>query len=546
MVEVVTRSPANPLETGPTRRPLMVHLLSLAAAAVLIVWSARGLQFYYDDWAMVAAINRGEPLWGWLMAPHNEHWILVPKLVFAGLHSLVGFGSVWPYALVTLALHLTLCHLLWRFAVRCGADPWLATIAALGFAVYCAGVENILVAMEMLFVGSMVLGTLTFLELTRGRPRPALVVLWSVLNVMTFSLGPVFVGMAALLIVVQRRWRTLGALVPAAALFVAWRSVQQPASTGTAASVGDLLTLPVYWAMGVGNGVSSIVPWRSAAATPLPGLDPRGALLACVGVVVLVLAVFAGERVHRWRGGAAATVFMLGCPGVVLVTSFSRVDFGLGYAMISRNTYVSTAFLLPFLVVVLSRVSREGGRVRVAVVATALAVALANVVVWGGVGRAWSDLTQRNARVLAAGQELQRQGETLLPEMAATSDFAWLSPADLERLDLSEVSSTVTAVDALDARLAAQTTIERLQVPQDGCSVVADSRIAFAVDDDEGWFRLEHRSDVSFWMRDGHVRSSGKVTTLDAGTYGVRTLSAHGELDLQDLGGSRSLTACSD
>ncbi len=88
-----------------------------------------------DDWAIVNAVNRGDVSPAWLTAPHNEHWILLPKLVYAALGALVGFDTPWVFVAVTIGLHLVLCHLLWRIAIRGGGDPWLATVAGFGFAV---------------------------------------------------------------------------------------------------------------------------------------------------------------------------------------------------------------------------------------------------------------------------------------------------------------------------------------------------------------------------------------------------------------------------
>ncbi len=140
------RQPGPPSSAG---EPAPSTSLSLCiGGAVCSAWTARGLQFYWDDWAIVSALNRGDFSLSWLMANHNEHWILLPKLVYS--------CSTDRGLRVSLAIHrgdpdapprpgspsVEAGH-------SGGADPWLATLAALGFALYAAGVEDILFPIQM-------------------------------------------------------------------------------------------------------------------------------------------------------------------------------------------------------------------------------------------------------------------------------------------------------------------------------------------------------------------------------------------------------------
>ncbi len=532
--------------TGFTGAALAVHVSSLLLAAGVIAWPARGLQFYYDDWALIAALNRGDFSVSWLLAPHNEHWILLPKLVFSLLGFTAGAGSVWPYVAVTILLHLVLCHLLWRVAVRGGSDLWFATIAAAGFALYGAGVEDILFSVQMGLVGSMVLGTATILELNSPRPRPAIVIVLSVLNVMTFGLAPVFLSLSCLLLAVQRRNRELWMLAPPTMVFLAWYAVQTPAAAGEPRSVEQLLLLPLYWAMGVGNAMVSVVPWRSAEDAVTTGLDPAAALLACAGVALLLVILLATERERGLRPDRMVTVFLLGLPAVVVLSSIWRVEYGLGYAMLSRYTYVGTAFLLPFLICFLTRLVAGHRRARTATLTAVGVLAAANAITWWPVAEEWSDLTRTTARTLAAGQQMQRSGEPLLDEMAATAEFAFLSPADLASLDLSQVTSEVTQADQMSARLAGQVVLEALPPSAVQCSGTGIQELAVPLASPSPVFKVSRTSSIGLSLHDEFGGVSGvRAPRLPAGLYQVRSVApGASSLVVADTTRSGVLSSC--
>ena len=57
-----------------------------------------------------------------------------------------------------MALHLVAAALVLAVMRRSGVRPWLATVAAAVFVFFGAGAENILVAFQITFVGSLVFG----------------------------------------------------------------------------------------------------------------------------------------------------------------------------------------------------------------------------------------------------------------------------------------------------------------------------------------------------------------------------------------------------
>lgn len=519
-------------------------MVGLGCAALLLCWSARGLQFYWDDWAVIAALGRGDFSTSWLLSSHNEHWFLLPKLVFAGLHASVGAGSVWPYVAVTLALHLLLCHLLWRLALRAGADEWLAGLATLGFALYAAGIEDILFPTPMGVIANMVLGTLTVLELTRDRPRPVVIAVLSTLNVITYSLASVFLVLSAVLMLVQRRRGLLWTLVPPSLLYALWFLLEGPRVPGQAREVGDVLLVALYWLLGVGNSLASVVPWRSPSAANLPGLQPFSAFLALAGAAVLVGILVLVARRPALRPGPVVTVFLLGTVVLVAVSSLSKVSFGLGYAMLSRYTYIGTAFLLPFLVVLLTRVVTQRPRTRAAVTVVVAGLAVANIVAWPPVAAERVGMTRDAARTLAAGQRLATSGQPLYAEMAGTPEFGFLSPEDLHRLDLSQVAGEVTRADVLSAVLAAQVRMVANDTPASRCGARGTS-VEVPLESTPVTIDVPRTTTVALSLtgEDGAV-SRVRATRLAPGWYDVDALVDDGVLTVRRLDGGDVLRLC--
>ncbi len=351
----------------------------------------------------------------------------------------------------------------------------LAGLATIGFALYAAGIEDILFPTPMGVVANMVLGTMTVLELSRHRPRPVVVVALSTLNVMTYSLASVFLVLSVALVLVRRRPRLLWTLVPPTVVYGTWFLLEAPRVPGQAQVAGDLLLVPLYWLLGVGNALASVVPWRSPAAANLPGLQPVSAFLALASVSLLVAMLVLVARRPHLRPGPTVTVFLLGLPVLVAMSSLSKVSFGLGYAMLSRYTYIGTAFLLPFLVVLVSRVMAERPMSRPVVTVAVAGVVLANVVAWPAVAAERVMMTRDAARTLAAGQQLARSGQPLFPEMASTPEFGFLAPEDLPRLDLTQVADEVTRADRLTAVLSAQVRFVVTRTPPARCEAAAAS-----------------------------------------------------------------------
>lgn len=522
---------------------LTFHLASLVVIAGYLAWTARGMTFVYDDWSFVVPLSRGDLSARWLLEPHNEHWVLLPKAVYAALHALFGFGSVWPYLAVTLALHLLLCHLLWRMAVRSGSDEWLASLGVLAFAVYAAGVENILWAFQVGLIGNMVLGTLTMLELGRLRPRALVVAVLSLLNVATSGIALVFLALAALQMVWQRRWRALWTLAPGALAYGVWYMAFAPQLSRPPTSGGQVALIPVYWLLGVGNSLASLVPYRSAQAAVSDVFTPVSALLALGATAVLVVVLVTTRRRPELRPGVAVTVFLVGCPLFVLLTSVSRISLGLGLSMASRYAYVGTAFLLPFALCFLTLLSPRGQRPRVMAIVAVAGLALANLVSWWFVSDAWTSWSTVGTRVIAAGQQLLRAGAPVYPNATPDVAVAQFNPRDL-LLDLP-TPVRVTPADELTASFNMQVRFTPRVLPSTStCSAPRPSMVV-PLPADGVIVKVDGSSMVTATLTDAEGnRSHLQKAPVTAGSYAVESLVPGSTLVVESSTGEPQLSRC--
>lgn len=94
------------------------------------------------------------------LGPHNEHWSVLPILLWRAIFSVAHLTTYWPYLVPLLLAHVAVVHLVWRRCLHEGVNPWLANALALLFALIGAGAEDLAWAFQIGFVGSVMLGLL--------------------------------------------------------------------------------------------------------------------------------------------------------------------------------------------------------------------------------------------------------------------------------------------------------------------------------------------------------------------------------------------------
>ena len=250
----------------PLARLIAVAFALVAAAAIL--WLTRSYTFYFDEWDFI----QSAPTWGsaTYLEPHNEHLVLLPRLIYAALLSTVGLHSYLPYMLILVAMHLATAVLLFEL-VRRRAGELIALAFTAMFLVVGAGWENLLWAFQISFVGSVACGLGLMLALENpSTPRKLLLAAVLLAASLMFSAIGLFFGVAAAirLVLDASRRRELIWLVPVAIAFAAWylafgHSGKPSIPPGSAA---NMLVLPAYVAWGLAGSVGGIIGVTGAPA----------------------------------------------------------------------------------------------------------------------------------------------------------------------------------------------------------------------------------------------------------------------------------------
>ncbi len=90
------------------------------AAALALLWLGLGMTFFSDEWAFIEQRSLGDPA-SWF-APHNEHWVTFPVLLYRAVVETIGIGSYVPFHLVLIVLHLAVASLVYRLTdALCGS-----------------------------------------------------------------------------------------------------------------------------------------------------------------------------------------------------------------------------------------------------------------------------------------------------------------------------------------------------------------------------------------------------------------------------------------
>jgi len=307
--------------------------LFVAAAAVIvsaaILWLSRGFTFYFDEWTYILP---SDTTWTVYLQPHNEHPVMLSRLIYASLLNTVGMRSYLPYMAVLLALHATSVVLLFEL-VRRRAGDGIAVAAASLLLVLGAGWENLLWAFQISFVGSVACGVGALLAMDALPRRTWLAMLLLFGSLMFSGIGLFFLIAAAVwLALTPNRRRDLIWIAPVAVALGAWyvaygHAGAPPRPLSLAA---NLVALPQYVLWGLGASVA--------------GLIGEGGLF---GPVLLLLAVAALAFTWRHRPpDAFALAIAAALVAFYVVTGINRAQIGYQQSGSGRYVYEGAVFWL--------------------------------------------------------------------------------------------------------------------------------------------------------------------------------------------------------
>lgn len=333
-------STSSPARAGVPRPAVLAHIVSLVAAGAFLLWANRDQWFFGDEWDFVA--QRSATSLRHLFAPHNEHWVTIPILVYRLLVNTVGLHSYLPFVAVVILLHLAVAAVLWQLLLRTGSDPWIAVGLTCVFLLLGSGAENLLWAFQMTFVGAVLVGLLLLILVNHDGPPGARDVGASALATVGLMLSGVTVTMvavAAACIALRRgiRQAVAFAAVPSAA-YLLWLVAIGGEGLSGSSEPDSLFLLPRYVWRGMSTGLE--------ATTGIPG---SGVLLFAALVAFAVMRNgFVRER------GAPAAAGVIGTVVLFLVLGLGRSALGVEQAAAPRYIYIEIALLLPVMGLALS------------------------------------------------------------------------------------------------------------------------------------------------------------------------------------------------
>lgn len=447
-----------------SRWPVLALAVAMAVAAAALFHLTRGFTFFYDEWNFL--MNRQEFSADALLAPHNEHNVMVTVLLFKGLWELAGLGGYWAFRAFAIGLHLLCVWLLFVYARR-RVGPEGALAAAVVILFLGTAWEIILWPFEVQFLIPIAAGLGGFLLMERREPRADVGA--SALLALAFASGslgiPVAAGMTVEILFGRDRVRRLLRVVAVpVALYLVWLREYDPFR----ARFGSYESVPGFVLDQAGAAIAAIAGLQfSSVSTP-------------AAVVALILALVAAERfvrggVDRGRLAAVATMALAYWSALALYRPWVADQEP------SRYLYGGALFVL-LVCLELARGRRPRGPVLAIVAVLALASVASNI---GDMRdgahtiRAYTDYVAPGlgALELARGEvgPRFRPEPNRAPDIVAGRYFRavdrWGSPADtpeeiLRRGEGAREAADIVLQRALGLRLAPATAPGRGPAPQ--------------------------------------------------------------------------------
>jgi hypothetical protein len=327
--------------TWASRAPIIAFVAAEIVAFALWLNIGRSEWFYNDEWDFLSTRKAGDI--GDLLRPHNGHWTTLPILAYRLLFQIFGLHAYLPYRLLVLVLYLGAAAALLVVMRRAGVHPWIATAAAVLFALFGAGWVNILRPFQITFTGALLFGLIELVLGDRddsfGR-RDVIAMLCGLIALMMSGVGVVMVMITGIALLLRRGWRiALTHVAPLASIYVVWL-VTIGHRGGVIQSVS---------ASGVVDFITTGV--RAAFRELGPGYWFGAPMLGAILVIGLVLAT--RQRTRPELAQLAAPVALL-C-GAVLVLAAAALQgrgvTGAAYARQSRYLSLVVAMSLPALAV---------------------------------------------------------------------------------------------------------------------------------------------------------------------------------------------------
>jgi hypothetical protein len=277
--------------------------LAAAASAALLLILGTNLTFLLDEWTFL--LERREFELDSLLAPHNEHIVVLPVAVYKTILALFGMESAVPFRVVSTAAFVVSVALLYMWMRRRVGD-WLALAGCLLVLFLGAAWEDLLWPFQIGFFGSMSCGIGALLALERETKRGDALACGLLVGAIAFSsLGISFVAGAAAALAVagvgQRRLpteRVYLVAVPAVLFGLWWLGWGRDADT--AISAANIASAPQFVLDGVGASLSALLGLSTPSGAVTVGPLDWGRPLAVAALALAGWRLWRLGTVPRW------------------------------------------------------------------------------------------------------------------------------------------------------------------------------------------------------------------------------------------------------
>jgi hypothetical protein len=297
---------------GGARAAALVFVAGEVAALVFYLWVGRGSWFSGDEWDFLT--NRSAGSLHDLFTSHSQHWSTLPILAYRFWWQVIGLRSYAPYLASVIILHLTVAALLRVVMRRSGVSAWVATLAALVFALFGSGWFDILYGFQIGFCGSLAFGLIYLLATDHDGPwdhRDLFGLLAGLASLMCSGVGVTMVVVVALAVAIRRGWRTaIAHVLPLAVAYLLWFALIGHVGYPPSASPGQAL-----------HFAGSVIASTFAALGHAPVI---GGLLAVLLVGGGVMAWSDASPARRHTNLAAPLALLVGAVVFAVVTGSGR------------------------------------------------------------------------------------------------------------------------------------------------------------------------------------------------------------------------------
>jgi hypothetical protein len=342
----------------------------LAVGGAWLVWLGRDHWFVADEWAFITKRGFFDADVG-LFAPHMQHWVTGPVLVYRTLLNSFGLGSYLPLLVTSVLVHLAVVHLAWRVAVRAGAARWVATGLAALLLVASPTAPEAFHAFQITLNGSVAFGLGLLLLADHGDPlgtrRGVTTALVAVVSLTFSAVSVPLIAVAALLLALRRGWKVaLAVFTPSGVVFVVWylaagRETISEGDGRVRVTGSALRAAPDFVWQGLRHSVGDPTRFHGAWSALV-----LAAIIAVAGIVWL--RAWRGPALIAAASGTAAVLFFA-------VTALGRADFG---PDATRYLYVAGALMLPVVALAVDVLWRRGIFVQVAILVLLAGLVLVN------------------------------------------------------------------------------------------------------------------------------------------------------------------------